>query len=264
MENLTILAVFDPVRKEQPALNRAIAVAESMEASVHLFACIYTQVSDKLDITACIAKQKEELESISQIFTEKGIKITTEVDWDKDWYQGVVRAAIRENVDVVFKSTYKHSVSQRFLNRTSDWELIRKCPCPVLLVKESSKQGIKKILAAVDLRRGKDDYEKLNEKIINATKMYRNDSDVHFISAFQESINYPDRNELIKRCGVESKNIHIKRGSPEDVIVENAKSLEANMVVVGSSGRTGLAAAIHGNTAEKILDHLDCDILSMP
>jgi nucleotide-binding universal stress UspA family protein len=33
---------------------------------------------------------------------------------------------------------------------------------------------------------------------------------------------------------------------------------------VGNSARSGLSAALHGNTVEKMLDKLRCDVLSMP
>jgi universal stress protein E len=36
------------------------------------------------------------------------------------------------------------------------------------------------------------------------------------------------------------------------------------MVVVGNSARSGLSAMVNGNTVEKVLDKLECDVLSMP
>ncbi len=35
------------------------------------------------------------------------------------------------------------------------------------------------------------------------------------------------------------------------------------MVVIGTIGRTGLSAAIIGNTAEHVIDRLDCDVLAV-
>jgi universal stress protein E len=53
-------------------------------------------------------------------------------------------------------------------------------------------------------------------------------------------------------------------GDPDEVIVNGARELDASLVVVGNSARSGLAAAINGNTVEKVLDRLECDVLSMP
>ena len=40
--------------------------------------------------------------------------------------------------------------------------------------------------------------------------------------------------------------------------------VEASLVVGGNSARSGLSAVFKGNTVEKVLDKLDCDVLSMP
>ena len=42
-----------------------------------------------------------------------------------------------------------------------------------------------------------------------------------------------------------------------------ADELDAQLVVLGSVGRTGLTAALIGNTAEHIIDRLDCDVLTL-
>ena len=85
-----------------------------------------------------------------------------------------------------------------------------------------------------------------------------------FVNAFRDFRGVPDRQALIKETGIDSDRIHIKLGEPEKVIVDQARALDASLVVVGNSARSGLAAAVHGNTVEKILDKLDCDILTMP
>ena len=89
-------------------------------------------------------------------------------------------------------------------------------------------------------------------------------AEVHVVNAFPDFRVKPDRKELMDVSGVESERVHIKLGSPDKVIVDVAKSLDASMVIVGNSHRSGLAAMLHGNTAEKILDKLDCNVLAMP
>jgi universal stress protein E len=88
--------------------------------------------------------------------------------------------------------------------------------------------------------------------------------EVHVVNAFMDFKAVPDRQELIRISGVESKKIHIMRGEPEKVIVAQAKKLDVSLIVVGNSARSGFSAALHGNTVEKMLDKLRCDVLSMP
>ena len=55
--------------------------------------------------------------------------------------------------------------------------------------------------------------------------------------------------------------IHIVEGMPEDVLPELAKSLDAELTILGSVGRTGWSAAFIGNTAERVVDGIHGDLL---
>ncbi|MGI9294327.1 MAG: universal stress protein, partial [Pseudomonadales bacterium] len=161
---------------------------------------------------------------------------------------------------------FTHSSSQRILKATSDWIVIRECACPVLLIKNTNRPDVPRILAGIDIRAKADSYEKLNQHIIEFSRLLVESemAEVHVLNAFQDYRVRPERQELIDVSGVDTDHVHIKMGAPENVIVEMAKKLDASLVIVGNSHRSGLAAMMHGNTAEKILDKLDCNVLAMP
>ncbi len=270
MDAQKLLVVFDPTREEQPALERAAQTADRGNVIVHLYACIYGEIDPGLnksdEIARRIAEQKSRLQELVADVEQRGVKVDIEVEWGKDWYDGVVRASRRNAVDAVLKSSYPHSNRERILNRTSDWTLIRECDCPVLLVKGNGQKEVRRILAAIDLRTEKESYRELNRHILDFSRqlMDSTDAEIHFVNAFEKLKAMPDRKALMEQCGVDSDRIHIQIGEPEEVIVDRARAIEASLVVVGNSGRSGLAAAINGNTVEKVLDQLECDVLSMP
>jgi len=270
MEFNNIFVVYDPTREEQPALTRAAMLGRDLGSNVHVFSCMHTDTAKpedrQEDVKNILTAQQKQLNLIIAPLVDSGIAVTTEVVWDKDWYQAVVRASNRKGADLVLKSSYKHSTRQRILNKTSDWTLIRECSCPVLLVKQGELRDLRKVLAAVDVRTQLDSYTKLNQQIINlSTRINEKEgAEVHFINAHKDLSSVPDRNALIRATGANSDRVHIRLGSPEDVIVENAKALDVSLVVIGNSARSGLSATFNGNTAEKVLDRLECDLLSMP
>ena len=55
----------------------------------------------------------------------------------------------------------------------------------------------------------------------------------------------------------------MREGLPEDVIPLVADELDAELVVMGTVGRTGISAALIGNTAEHVIDSLNCDVLAL-
>ena len=52
-------------------------------------------------------------------------------------------------------------------------------------------------------------------------------------------------------------------GPVEKVIASQAASKRAQMVVMGTVGRRGVKARLVGNTAEKVLKHLNTDIIAL-
>lgn len=53
----------------------------------------------------------------------------------------------------------------------------------------------------------------------------------------------------------------LEPGTPEALLADYVSSADADLVVLGSQGRSGLARALLGSTAENLLHTLDCDTL---
>ena len=270
MEMNRFLVVYDPKRDEQPALERAAMIAWKVGASVHLYASIHHDAvrpkRDAEQVDKLLKQQQKRLKKRLAPLAAEGVTVSYEVEWDKDWPHAAVRAATRHEADMVFKSSYKHSVSQRLLKPTSDWTLIRECLCPVMLVKNSDRPAVPRILAGIDISVRAEPYETLNDHILDFSRQLVESelAEVHVVNAFPDFRVKPKRKQLMEVSGLDRDHVHVKLGPPERVLVEMAKRLEATLVIVGNSHRSGLAALMHPNTAEKILDKLSCNVLAMP
>jgi len=66
-----------------------------------------------------------------------------------------------------------------------------------------------------------------------------------------------------EKFNVKEENTYVREGLAEDVIDEVANELDAELVILGTIGRTGFSAAIIGNTAEHVIDQLKCDVLAL-
>lgn len=56
---------------------------------------------------------------------------------------------------------------------------------------------------------------------------------------------------------------HLVNGSPRREIPMAAKQLQADVVVMGTVARTGIPGFVMGNTAESILNQIDCSVLAI-
>ena len=63
------------------------------------------------------------------------------------------------------------------------------------------------------------------------------------------------------QCGDTPVKPVIRHGRASDLIVATAKRLRADLVVVGTIGRTGLPYILLGSVAEHVLREVNCDVL---
>lgn len=69
--------------------------------------------------------------------------------------------------------------------------------------------------------------------------------------------------EKIKKQGVEVEE-RIGSGKPADVIVEIARREGVDAIVMGTHGRTGLARAVIGSVADRVIRHTPCPVVLVP
>jgi universal stress protein A len=68
--------------------------------------------------------------------------------------------------------------------------------------------------------------------------------------------------ELGARFDIKAENTHAVIGGPSPQIVEVANDQNADLIVIGSHGKHGLGLLL-GSTANGVLHHADCDVLTI-
>jgi universal stress protein E len=66
---------------------------------------------------------------------------------------------------------------------------------------------------------------------------------------------------LLHGSGIPEQRCHLVGGTPADALPRFARKLDAGLVVMGAVSRSGLARVFIGNTAERVLGDLPCDVL---
>lgn len=212
----------------------------------------------------------------------------------------VIRAVLRNGHDLVIKPAENPDWLDRLFG-SDDMHLLRKCPSPVWLMKPGEKSNYECILAAVDFDASQPDSagQPLNREILelSASLALSDFAALHLVHAWdapaelllrtwsdnpdEAALSYVDgersrhqrgleqlRDILRKRIGEEayaylSPHYHSLQGSAKKIIPELATRLQADLVVMGTVARTGIAGFIIGNTAEAILDQLKCSVLAL-
>jgi nucleotide-binding universal stress UspA family protein len=57
--------------------------------------------------------------------------------------------------------------------------------------------------------------------------------------------------------------VHVREGVAYDEIVTAARKLKADIIIIATHGRTGLMRALMGSTAERVVRHAPCPVLTL-
>ncbi|PIJ49516.1 universal stress protein UspE [Erwinia sp. OLTSP20] len=293
-----ILVAIDPTQDDQPALRRAVYLNQRLGGRIKAFLPIYdfsyemtTLLSpdERLSMRKGVISQRTEwIREQAKVYLATGVNIDIKVVWHNRPYEAIIREVMEAGHDLVLKMTHQHDRLQAVVFTPTDWHLLRKCPCPVWMVKDQPWPTSAKALVAVNLGGEEPHHDDLNKKLVQETSELAalvNHTEVHLVSAYPVTpiniaIELPDfdpsvYNDAIRgqhligmkalrqHFGIDEKMTHVEKGLPEEVIPEIAQHLNAGVVVLGTIGRTGISAAFLGNTAEQVIDHLRCDLLAI-
>ena len=257
-----IMVVIDPTQEQQPAFERALDSARLTGARLHLYACL-----DPFPATSQPDSSADMCQGMMEILMGRaqadGVEASSELEVADNWRQHAVTAAARCSASMVFKNSQEHSQLDRQMRATSDWTLLRFSPCPVLLVKNFRDWKHRRVLAAINSVTSDEAHIKLNNQIISFTQRFSDayGSDAHFVSAYKQHNRAPSVAELADDCGAPEEHMHIVEGNASEVITRTAEKIEADLIIIGTVGRTGLKGTVVGNTSEKLLDQTRSDVL---
>ena len=68
---------------------------------------------------------------------------------------------------------------------------------------------------------------------------------------------------LADEYNIKHSNVHVITGTPEDVISDVVSEVDAELVILGAPSRSGISAFLIGNTAEMVIDSINCDLLAL-
>ena len=295
IEYKRILAVVDAERDNQPALSRAYELASKTGASVTAMMVVYDLSYDMTTMLSPDEREamrdavtKEHAKWLATHLQEQGFTETDiVVEWNNRSYESIIYYTLNNQIDLVVKATKKHDDLASVIFTPTDWHLMRKCPRPVLLVKEHGWPEGGEIIAAVNVGSEDDEHAALNDKLTVIANDYASllKGSVNLVNSYPSTplniaIEVPEfdpdtyhdavKNHHLKemrshalKYGIPEDKCVVREGLPEKVIPQVAKALDAELVVIGTVGRVGISAALIGNTAEHVIDELNCDVLAI-
>jgi universal stress protein E len=292
-----LVAIKDPRAKSHPAVAKAAAIAAALDAKLQLFHAIdipmYPDVGavEGLRLPQTERRQKESsrqlLEAIATPLRRRGLSVTTAVEWDFPLHEAIIRAAESFDANLIIAADHTTTHHLPWLLRYTDWELLRASPTPVLLVKSPRPYRHPVILAALDPTHTFDKPAALDTEILRfsatladalhgavhavhgyvpvpanlSPEVLTNPGELEKTLAAMEEAAFEALGKVAEPLGIPGTHLHVVGRHPTDAVLEVATETGSQIVALGSISRSGVDRFLIGNTAEALIDRLECDIL---
>ena len=293
-----LVAIKDPRAGSLPAVVKAAQLARALGARIELFHAIDAPIYiDVISLRGEGLRQLEsnwrkqslrELDRIAARISDPGLEVTTAAEWDFPGYEAIVRRASRIGAGLIVAERHGGRHVAPWLLHMTDWELLRLSPIPVLIVKSPRPYRRPVVLAALDPGHAFAKPGKLDEDILQLGSTVKDalHGTLHAMHAYLPMpVGLPPEiwtagknliaeieakararassgfERVLKSAHVPRVRRHLVARHPIDAIQDVARQTRCAIVVMGAVSRSGLKRVFIGNTAERVLDHLACDLL---
>ncbi len=307
-----ILCVVESDKPNTLALERAVTLAENNQANLTVVTVIerITATSGMAEgdplandlQTALVNIHAQKLEALVAPYRQR-LTLQSKILKGTPFLE-TIREVLRSHCDLVIKVPEAQDWLERLFG-SDDMHLLRKCPCPVWLVKPQAPHAYRCILATVDVDDSAPEAElerqrQLSTQIVEVASSLAladfaelhianvweaigesamrgpfMDTPAEKISAYVERVRRQHKTSLddllhevtgtLGQAALDylKPQTHLIKGSARREIPALAQRLKADLVVMGTVARTGIPGFIMGNTAETILNQINCSVLAI-
>ena len=295
-----VVSIKEPADGVTLAATKAAQLARATGANLELFHAITTPIyvdpygvvdwnlaQIKRDL---LRRRLRQLEGVAEALKQQDpqpLSVEVCARWDWPHYAAIIRRAEAVQADLVVASRHVGGHFAQSVLHYADWELLRLCPVPVLLVAPGERYQKPVMLAAVDPTHMWAKPSQLDQRILEAADALSEPLgatlhavhayDIGPLTASSAEIANPrwaeeavDRHRvaarrefdaLMRDTSIDRGCRHLVEARPAEAIANVAETIGASVVVMGVVSRSALQRLFIGSTAETVVDRLQCDLL---
>lgn len=273
------------------AINKAFWLAQSTKAEVTLCTVLREsppETGDFLEddpkaVALRIAKETHDrwMEEGQQL----GLTVHSIVRYGRAWYE-MICAVQSDGFDLVIVGTKERGAAHRALFGSTAMKLLRHCPSMVWVCRPDADKPVATILVADDCREvgmraiqeGVSIAQMLDARLLVVhaiqyplnSALRRVETSQEELDEYQQRIRDEAEKAVTERlAGTDHRSLHqgarieITAGPPDMVIDEAVREHDAELLIMGTSGHSGIKGFLIGNTAERLLPQLRCSVLAI-
>jgi nucleotide-binding universal stress UspA family protein len=280
-----VLLSMDGSEYSEGAVREAIKLAKKCSSFLSIlsvvdynpeFDAVAPQLTEKRDQDA-----RRHLEAAAAAARREGVECETVIQRGEDAYQSIVNEAVKRKSTMIVMGRRGRTGLKRLVMGSVTARVIGHAPCNVLVVPKAADLGFKSIVVATDgspyslaAAAHAVGLAKRNEGLLTVIAVVPAEiaapTDIDFTVNQRELIaekemQHAERNakavkEAAEKEGVSAK-AYVMSGKPADSIIQAAGERRADLIVLGSHGRTGVERLLMGSVAERVIVLASCPVL---
>ena len=281
-----ILVIIEPGQDSQLALDKSLRLARATDAALELLICDHSSyLEDGFYFDppqAAILRQehincnRQLLDDMATVIRQQGFTVSVDALWGNPPYRQIIHKVLLSKPDLLVQSTRHHEKISRLLLSHHDWQLLRFCPCAVLLVKDKPWPKHPTFVVAVDPDHANDKPADLDQQLTAAGQLLAGATQGQvnlFHSCYQPPVSglyalrpdvdaYREKTaSLLGRFGIALSHLRLDEREVIESMPAFLAEKAASVLVMGAVSRSALDRFLVGSTAEKLLDIVDQDVL---
>jgi len=261
-----LLLPTDGSKFSESAIREAIKLAKICSSKLYAVSVIKTNLEFETLVPQVIEKDEKEaiehLESIKTRASKEGVNCEIIVLRGEEPYQDIVDEATKNQVNMIIMGRHGRTGLLRLMMGSVTAKVIGHAPCNILVVPPTAKVECRNILIATD---GSKYSEAATSEAIGIAKRCGSSLIVISVASSDAEITSAEDNvkkvvELVEKESIKIEGLTVT-GKPYEVIVETSKQKHADLIVVGSHGRTGLERLLMGSVTERVIGHTESAVL---
>ncbi|PKN68872.1 MAG: hypothetical protein CVU54_13445 [Deltaproteobacteria bacterium HGW-Deltaproteobacteria-12] len=278
IENILLAIDFSQASKD--ALKMAVFLAGKNRSRIHLLHVVPRLPGWTIDQSAILLEAEGMLAEYVEELRQGGVSETQAVALFGNPLEEIVGRANSLDANVIMIGSGEKDKGDRFPLGITAENIIRSSSRPVWVVKRGALPGIRRILCPVDFS------EHSRRALINAVDLSRMFGAELLVLTVAEKVPSVYRGMALPAANVQADwERHVSKeldnflggldfdgitwnkalliGKPHEEVLKAAAESGADLIVMGSLGRMGLARILMGSVAEKIARELPCSLIMM-
>ncbi|MBZ9630804.1 universal stress protein [Salegentibacter sp. LM13S] len=275
-----ILVATDLSNASENVVENAIDMAKIFESEIALVYVLPTNTGNKKTDDLLKKFAAKELGEMNKLIKDKGITPMEPFLEYGDFSDKVIEVSKKIEANIIFAGAGEKLKDNVFQLGSNAGKIIKKSNKPVFIVKNQESLSLKSIVCPIDFS------VQSRLALKNATMMARRfDAELVILSVYDASHLFAIRNKInideqiesldkdyqrqfdtfLKDFNLNDLKItkEIKQGEPAKEILNTIKHYESDLLIMGTTGKSGISKILMGSVTEKVIREVPCSFITL-